>query len=185
MEAVLLDNKLLAVLSNLFSALKNEGKVNEADQRALVSMIANKLLHVVLADDDEDDREFFKEAMQTIAPSVRVTTAIDGIDMFSILEKYANDLPDLIFLDLNMPCKNGFECLEELKLSDKWKDIPVLIYSTTANFEQVNLTYQKGANLFIQKPHSYDGIKKMLKKIFEFDLQALFLQPLRENFVFK
>ena len=185
MEAVPIDSKLLIVLRNLFSTFKNEGKVNEADKRALAAMIANNTLHILLVDDDEDDREFFKEAIQALAPSVKLTTSNDGVEMFSILEKSAAVKPDLIFLDLNMPCKNGFECLEELKSSEEWKEIPVLIYSTTANIEQVNRTYQKGANLYIQKPHSFDGIKNTLKKIFEFDLQELFVQPQREKFVFK
>ena len=185
MEAVILDKKLLGVLCNLFSAFKNEGKVDKADQRALAAMIANNSLHILLADDDDDDREFFKEAVQSIAPSVKVTTSNDGEEMLEILEKSTNDLPDLIFLDLNMPFKNGFECLEVLKTADKLKNIPVLIYSTTANLAQVDITYQKGANLYIQKPHSYDGIKKMIKKIFEFDLQELISQPHREKFVFK
>lgn len=185
MEAVILDSKFLRILSNLFSALKNEGKVNEEGQRSFSAMIANNALHILLADDDEEDREFFKEAIYEITTSVKLTTANDGVELLNILEKLTNDLPDLIFLDLNMPCKNGFECLEELKMSDKWKDIPVLIYSTTANYEQVNLTYQKGANLYIQKPHTYDGIVEMLKKIFEFNLQELLLQPQRAKFVFQ
>lgn len=185
METVLINNRLLVVLSNLFSTLKNEAKLNDANHRAQASLISNKALHILLTDDDEEDREFFMEAIKEIAPSVKVTTANDGEQMFDIIEKSTNDLPALIFLDLNMPCKNGFECLEDLKSSDKWKDIPVLVYSTTANLKQVDLTYQKGANLFIQKPHTYSGIKMMLNKILEFNLQELFEKARKENYIFK
>ncbi len=185
MDTVHLDHKLLGILSNLFSALKNESKMNNEDKTALASLIANNSFHILLVDDDEDDRDIFKEAIEEIAPSVKITTATNGVEMFLMLEKLNNDLPDLIFLDLNMPCKNGFECLEELKSAKEWKDVPVFIYSTTSNPEQINRTYHNGANLYIQKPDSYPGIKNILKKILEFDFEDLFLQPERENFVFK
>ncbi|MEP7171070.1 MAG: response regulator [Bacteroidota bacterium] len=185
MAIALSHNPLYGAFGNFFSALKNDGKINEEHQKELASLIGNTPLHVLLADDDEDDREFFKEAVQAVAPSVKVTTTNDGEEMINLLNETQKDLPDLIFLDLNMPCKNGFECLEELKNNEKLKNIPVLIYSTTANIEQVDHTYKKGANLYIQKPHSFDGIKNMLKKIFAFNIEDLFPQPQREKFVLR
>ena len=142
-------------------------------------------LHVVLADDDEDDRLFFSDAITAVAPSLKLTTALDGEDLIKILKTVRNEPPDFIFLDLNMPYKNGLECLKEIKSSESWKSIPVIIYSTSVNIDQVDTSYEHGANLFIQKPTNHGGIVQVLSTIFSTDPQMWIVQPERENFVLK
>src|SRR5687767_14226069 len=111
----------------------------------------------------------FQEAMNEVDPHARLSVA-DGCDMLMTLAKIEEDKPDMIFLDLNMPGLNGFECLEEIKNKDKFGNVPVIIYSTTANPEQVKKTYNKGATLYMQKPSSYEGIKKLMNKIITRDI---------------
>ena len=142
-------------------------------------------LHILLADDDEDDRQFFIDAVSSIAPSVKLTTAHDGEELINKLKKNKSELPDFIFLDLNMPYKNGLECLKEIKSMELLKNIPVLIYSTSANKDQIDTTYRNGATMYIEKPASFDGIIRVLKTIFSSDPSKWFKQPAREKFILK
>ncbi|RYU93422.1 response regulator [Emticicia agri] len=137
---------------------------------------------IILADDDEDDRIFFKEAMSEAASSVTVKTVSDGIELMNML---SNKLPDAIFLDLNMPFKNGQECLHEIKNNRRYKNIPVVIYSTSSNVDQINSTFQAGANLYISKPDSYLKLKVILKKVFTLKCEEYKPQPEKEKFVLK
>src|SRR6476661_3821787 len=131
--------------------------------------MSQKPLHIFLVDDDIDDRMLFQEAIQEVAPETKLSLA-DGCDMLLKLSKVESDKPDMILLDLNMPGLNGFECLDEIKSKHQFGNIPVLIYSTTANPEQVKKTYNKGATLYMQKPSSFEGIKKLMDKVLRIDL---------------
>lgn len=141
-----------------------------------------KPLHIFLVDDDIDDRLLFQEAMLEVAPQAKLSLA-DGCDMLLKLSKVEDDQPDMILLDLNMPGLNGFECLDEIKKKHPFGNIPVLIYSTTANPEHVKKTYNKGATLYMQKPTSYEGIKKLMNKVLLIDLQDHLPQARESNLV--
>ena len=82
-----------------------------------------KRLHIFLVDDDADDRMLFQEAMMEVDPLAKLSLA-DGCDMLLKLTKVEKDIPDMIFLDLNMPGLNGFECLEEIKNKQQFGDVP-------------------------------------------------------------
>ncbi len=142
----------------------------------------SKTLHIFLVDDDVDDRLLFQEALHEIAPQSKLSLA-DGCDMLLQLTKVESNKPDMILLDLNMPGLNGFECLDEIKNKPHFGDIPVLIYSTTANPDQVKKTYNKGATLYIQKPSSYEGIKKLMNKVFLIDLNDFMPKAIASNMV--
>jgi CheY-like chemotaxis protein len=92
----------------------------------------NKALHVLLADDDEDDRLFFKEAIDDIKMRTIVTIVNDGIELMEYLNNPEISLPDVIFLDLNMPRKNGMQCLEEIRNDKILKNLTIAIYSTSS-----------------------------------------------------
>ena len=141
--------------------------------------------NILMADDDEDDRVFFQEAMAETVQTAVVQTANDGLELMSILARKNDKLPDAIFLDLNMPRKNGQECLVEIKTNKAYKDIPVVIYSTTSNIEQIHSTYVAGANLYISKPDSYSKLKVILKKVFSLRCEEYKPQPIKEKFVLK
>ncbi len=144
-----------------------------------------KDIHVLLADDDEDDRQFFTDAINVVAPRLKLSTVQDGEELIKRLKKNTTELPDVIFLDLNMPYKNGIECLKEIRSLDFLRKIPILIYSTSTNTDQVENTYLNGANLYIQKPANFEGIIRILKTIFSFDKSRWFEQPSREKFLLK
>ncbi|MCW3086150.1 MAG: response regulator [Bacteroidetes bacterium] len=122
-------------------------------------------IHILLADDDNDDREFFMEAMSESIPNAVVTTAKNGMELMSTIIEKKDRLPDIIFLDLNMPCKNGQECLKEIKKMQQFKNIPVVMYSTSSTRADVENAYKEGANLYVKKPNSYAELKKIASKI--------------------
>jgi CheY-like chemotaxis protein len=121
------------------------------------------LLNILLADDDLDDCLFFKEVLDELPLSSTLTTVNNGVDLMLYLS--ANTfLPDALFLDLNMPRKNGFECLTEIKESEELKKLPVIILSTSFDTDVVNLLYEKGANHYIRKPGDFSKLKLVINE---------------------
>ena len=131
----------------------------------------NGLINVLLADDDEDDRLFFREAFEEIKIKTRVKTVNDGEELMNHLIKKGNELPHILFLDLNMPRKNGMDCLLEIKRNSNLKDIPVAIYSTSASEEDIEETFVKGANVYIKKPSDFGTLKKILEEVITINWQ--------------
>lgn len=121
--------------------------------------------YVVLADDDEDDRLFFTEAFEELKIRTRVDTYKDGVALMNALNNSEATLPNILFLDLNMPKKSGFECLMELKKNNKFDNIAIAIYSTSASEEDIENTFVNGANIYIKKPNDFRELKKVLTEI--------------------
>ena len=116
-----------------------------------------------LADDDEEDIELFTDILSDISPDINISVASNGIMLMSLLDQ-ATELPDYIFLDLNMPLKTGFECLEEIKSSEKWKQIKTVVLSTSSHPDQIEEMYKMGAYLYLKKPNSYREFKDTLSR---------------------
>jgi CheY-like chemotaxis protein len=114
----------------------------------------NNLMTILYADDDRDDRDLMTEALNEIDPSISVHMFNDGQELLSILRKNS-ELPDYIFLDINMPVMNGKECLIALKKDKRLREIPVVIYSTTIDNSEVSEFYLLGAYTFIRKPNNF------------------------------
>lgn len=140
-------------------------------------------LHVLLADDDEDDRLFFKEAFEDIKIKTRVSTVNDGVELMKYLNDPNNSLPDILFLDLNMPLKNGIECLKEIRSSSALKDISIAIYSTSASEEDIEKTFVKGANVYIKKPNDFSTLRKILSEVISINWQYHTNGLNKENFL--
>jgi CheY-like chemotaxis protein len=117
---------------------------------------------LLLADDDSDDCTFFSEALQDLPVSATLSVVKDGIQLMSTLTNSTSQLPDILFLDLNMPRKSGFDCLSEIKSNDKLKRLPVIIFSTSLDMEVVKLLYHKGANYYIRKPGEFSKLKSVI-----------------------
>lgn len=139
--------------------------------------------NILLADDDPDDCSLFKEALDDLAVNADLTTVNDGVQLMDFLASSAGELPAILFLDLNMPRKNGFECLSDIKSDDKLKNLPVIIFSTSFDVEVVHLLYQKGANYYIQKPGGYAKLKEVIYNALTLTAKNSFKQPDRLQFV--
>jgi CheY-like chemotaxis protein len=140
-------------------------------------------LHILLADDDEDDRLFFKDAIDEVKVKTVVTTVNDGVFLMEYLGKPDVRLPNLVFLDLNMPRKGGMECLKEIRSDKKLKDLSIAIYSTSASEEDIEETFVKGANIYIKKPNDFGALKKILAEVISINWQYHTSGLNKENFL--
>lgn len=140
--------------------------------------------YVLLADDDADDRMFFEEAIEEIEINVNLTTVKDGQELMDFLNNSTFLLPEILFLDLNMPFKNGLQCLREIREEERYADICIVLYSTTARQTDIDECYDRGANLFIMKPNSFADLKKLLMRVFTMDLKDCHKDG-KESFVFR
>lgn len=119
---------------------------------------------VLLIDDDIDDQEIFKSAMNVVAPETHCFVWTNAQDALSeLLERKLN--PEIIFLDLNMPIMSGQEFLMKVKEDDRTRHIPVVIFSTSSNPTTIQLTKDIGATDFITKPDRFDKLVTILKPI--------------------
>jgi CheY-like chemotaxis protein len=140
-------------------------------------------LKILLAEDDSDDCNFFKEALKELALPTLPNTVQDGEQLMQQLTTAANELPDVFFLDLNMPRKNGFECLSEIKLNKKRSQLPVIIYSTSFHNTIADILYRNGATFYIDKPTDISALKKTVQQIITLIAAGNITQPAKENFV--
>jgi CheY-like chemotaxis protein len=140
-------------------------------------------LSIILADDDPDDLELFKDAIQEICPKMTVRVAEDVLQLSELLNDAHFALPDIIFLDLNMPGKSGKEYLPEIRNDSRLKDIPVIIYSTSVNTKDIRDAYSLGANLYIRKPTTYSHLLCILQKALSINWPRHTAPSPEENFV--
>ena len=139
--------------------------------------------NIILADDDTDDCSFFKEALKELTMPTSLTVVHDGEQLMQLLSNETNQLPNAIFLDLNMPRKNGFECLTEIKHNTKLKQIPVIVYSTSFHNKIANMLYEAGAKYYISKPSEIANLKKAVQKMLKLIAAGNFEQPSKEDFL--
>ena len=142
-------------------------------------------LHILLADDDEDDRLFFKDAIEEVKVKTVVRIVEDGVQLMDYLNKPEISLPNVVFLDLNMPRKNGMECLKEIRSDHKLKDLSVVIYSTSASEEDIEATFVRGANVYIKKPNDFDELKRVLGQVLSLNWQYHTSGLNKENFLLR
>jgi CheY-like chemotaxis protein len=144
--------------------------------------------NVLLADDDNDDCNFFKQALNESPLFTNLTIVHDGEQLMRLLS--TKPLPHVLFLDLNMPRKSGFECLIEIKLNEKLRQLPVIIFSTSFQQDIVNLFYKQGAQYCIRKPSEFSELQRVIHRALTLVSQEMsarptenISQPTRENFV--
>jgi len=117
---------------------------------------------VLLVDNDMDDCLLFSEALQELSFDGDLTTLHDGEQLMAFLMANKQFLPHMLFLDLNMPRKNGFECLAEIMMDEELKKLPVIIYSTSYETRMINRLFNDGARIYIQKPADFAKLKEVV-----------------------
>ena len=133
--------------------------------------MTDEALYILLADDDEDDRLFFNDAIAEVKIKTVVTLVNDGLQLMEYLNTPDVRLPDVVFLDLNMPIKGGMQCLKEIRSDSKLKDLSIAIYSTSASEEDIEETFVKGANIYIKKPNDFGELKRILAEVITINWQ--------------
>jgi CheY-like chemotaxis protein len=142
-------------------------------------------IHIILADDDEDDRLFFTDAFEELKINTKVNTFNDGVELMDYLNSPDADLPNVLFLDLNMPKKNGIECLHEIKQNERFNDIAIAIFSTSSSEEHIEETFVSGANIYIKKPSDFTTLKKVLSDVVTINWQYYTSGLNKDNFLLR
>ena len=138
-------------------------------------------MNILLADDDGVDRMFFSQILNEITTEANLETVSNGEELMTHLRDVVQ-MPDVLFLDLNMPLKNGQECLQELKQNERTKLLPVIIYSTSLHEDIANQLYDLGAHHYIRKS-SLEELKRSLEYVLASFLKFKDTQPARNEFV--
>ncbi len=136
-----------------------------------------------MADDDKDDCDLFKEALDELLLPANLGVVHDGEQLMQLLNNQTIELPQMLFLDLNMPRKNGFECLSEIKHNDHLKNLPVIIFSTSFDRDIVNKLHINGAHYYISKPNEFTKLKDVIHAALSAVTQKGYVKPDRDNFV--
>lgn len=118
---------------------------------------------VLYAEDDIEDVDTFCDMMLSIDPSVKCLNTQNGVETIEFLEN-ATVLPDIIFLDINMPTMDGKSCLRNIRRDERFKAIPIIIYTTSGNPKDRELCLQLGANEYVQKPNTIQETKDKLSR---------------------
>lgn len=128
-------------------------------------------INILLADDDTDDCLFFQKALEEILISNHLTTVHDGEELMDWFSANSQQLPDVLFLDLNMPRKTGFECLTEIMENEKLKNIYVVMLTTSFPRDDAyelhlkNMLYGIGAHEYIRKPNDFTKLKEIIHNV--------------------
>jgi CheY-like chemotaxis protein len=136
--------------------------------------------HVLMAEDDDEDFLIFSLAIKELAFTVVLTRAENGDILFKLLDEKN---PDILFLDLLMPCKDGRQCLKEIRANKKYDSLPIIMYSSLNDLKDIEFCYREGSNLYAIKPHTLTELKTILERIFSIDWKKLLYFPSRTDFV--
>ncbi|MGV8995046.1 MAG: response regulator [Flavobacterium sp.] len=138
---------------------------------------------VFYADDDKDDLDFFRDVTDSLTSSnVQLFTHNDVDSLLGALVS-PPPIPQVIFLDLNMPGKNGFDALQELKQNLKLKDIPVVIFSTSSDEQSVSKSLSMGASFYVTKSTTFATLKKSIEYTLGINWKTF--EPSSQNFIYK
>ena len=122
-------------------------------------------MKIVLIDDDRDDGQLFKEVLAEIEPGIEFVHYEEPRQALEQLLNNLNNVPAIIFLDINMPIINGWQCLKEFKKYEHLKNIPVIVYTTSSQQREKDIATELGAAGFITKPDDYMRLREILKSV--------------------
>jgi CheY-like chemotaxis protein len=120
--------------------------------------------NIWLADDDPDDRALFEDVLMQILPTAKLTQIENGEQLMDILTPARK--PDILFLDINMPCKDGLDCLVEIRAKRHFSRLPIVVFSSSKESKFIDFSYGYGANLYYQKPTSFTELITGLTGLF-------------------
>ena len=123
--------------------------------------MSSSSINILIADDDRDDAQLLTEALQDVLPSGRCVHVTNGIAALNYIKTKVR--PDLVLLDLNMPLKNGIDCLKDISNFDLLPNTPIAIYSTSKNAKDIDEAYKYGASFYIIKPASFRELCRIIK----------------------
>lgn len=120
---------------------------------------------ILLVDDDADDRELFRDAVREVDSSVKCLTCRDGEEMLLLLSQKDSFIPSYIFLDMNMPLLNGRQCFNELRERAQFRDVPVIIYTTSKLSKDMQEMIKEENVYYMTKPYRFDDLRKSILSV--------------------
>ncbi len=139
-------------------------------------------LYILLAEDDQDDRRFFKKVFDSLKIQHTLTMCEDGFELMAYIDD-TNILPHIIFIDINMPGKSGMECLKSIRADSRLRNTTIAIYSSMSSTTTVEKAFILGANIFIKKPGEFAELKKILSEVIYINWQYVTDGLNRENYM--
>lgn len=136
--------------------------------------------NVLVAEDDDDDYLIFSIAIAETSFTVVLKRAENGEILMKLLNE---DIPDILFLDLLMPCQDGKQCLKEIRANKKYDTLPIIVYSSLSDLENTEYCYREGSNLYVIKPNSIGDLKGILERILSIDWKKTMYFPQKSQFV--
>lgn len=137
-------------------------------------------LHVLMAEGDKDDFDILADAIEKVPVKVMLTRAENG----DVLMKLIHDkIPDLLFLDIILPCRDGRDCIREIRSDKKFDNLPIIVYTSIKDLDAIEFCYRWGTNLFVHKPQTYSEIADIVRKIFSVNWKKMQYYPSRNEFV--
>ena len=140
-----------------------------------------KIVQVLLADDNKNEHVFFTHALKYVGFETALTSIYSSQQLLGHLAQ--EKLPDILFLDVNMPMKNGLECLSLLRADERYRDMPIIMYSTSDNRRDTDQSFLLGADLYIRKPVEIDELVAALAQVFQLYHSGQLQRISREAFV--
>jgi CheY-like chemotaxis protein len=127
-------------------------------------MSTRKIINnVLLAEDDQEQCFFFRKALAQVDAGIKYSEVNDGDELLKFLGLF---IPDILFLDLNMPCRNGIECIREIRADKVYDSLPLVVFTISAQENAIQTAYESGANLYFIKPTRYVQLVRSLENIF-------------------
>jgi CheY-like chemotaxis protein len=127
---------------------------------------ASPIHHVLMADDDKDHAMLFERILRKEYPDLKISYVQDGQQLIQFL--HLNQV-DLLFLDINMPCKNGYECLQDIRKDPSLKDLPIIVYSSSAHLSDIQKSFLYKADFYLVKPFITDHLRTAVQMILSVD----------------
>lgn len=135
---------------------------------------------ILLAEDDSDDVFLFQLALKEMPFPINMRHAENGEVLFTLLKQY---IPELLFLDIHMPCKDGVSCIIEIRKNREYDNLPVVMYTSHATENYVDDCFRNGANMYMVKSKTFKELVENLKTIFSFDWKKQMFYPPKQQFV--
>jgi CheY-like chemotaxis protein len=124
--------------------------------------------HIILADDDSDHAFLFGRILAKTYPGITLTIAKNGAELLELLQTLR---PAMVFLDLHMPCKNGIECLTEIRNTPELQHLPIVVYSSSSKMTDIQRSYLHQADLYMVKPFHSEHLENALESVLRMDLK--------------
>ncbi len=134
---------------------------------------------ILLAEDDPDDFLFFEMALKETKVPVILRHATDGRILFVLLKEKT---PQLLFLDINMPCEDGVSCIRQIRQSSEYDHLPVIMYTSNLYKKTIEECYRNGANLYMTKPDTFLQLIEKLQKVLSLDWHETMNYPAIKEF---